>query len=145
MTNYPVRTLYKPTSRVRKSSKGPRKDHLTKLWRPIFFTKRLFKDNLFFEGRESIAGFAREGGPLDAFLEDADSSIPSWENTVIRGFLQTRQPQSGPVRYQARARLDDREHNTVYQRGNSEWLTSSALRDFLSLPVPLLRTFRFQS
>jgi hypothetical protein len=129
--------IQQASRRIRKLSKAPRKEQRTKLWRPIFSTKRTFEDDPFFEARESIAGFEREGGPLDAFLEDADSSIPSWQQTVIREFLQNRQPQNGSVRDLARARLDDREHNTGGARTNPEWLTASSLRDFLSLPVLL--------
>jgi hypothetical protein len=131
----PVRTLSETTGRVKKSSNRPRKNHLMKRWKPIFSTKRVFEDVPFFEARESIAGFERAGGPLDAFLEDAESSIPSWEMTVIREFLRTRKPQTGPERDLARARLDDREYDTGRPRTNPEWLTSSGLRDFLSLPV----------
>jgi hypothetical protein len=137
MCFYPNHTLSKTTVIARKLRKSPRKDRLTKRWRPIFSVKRLFDDIPFLEARESILGFEREGGPLDAFLEDADSSIPSWEINIIREFLQTKEPQSGGVRNLARARLDDREYNTAYQRKNPEWLTSSDLREFLSLPVLL--------
>jgi hypothetical protein len=112
-----------------------RKDHQTKRWGPVFSTKRPFEDDPFFEARENIPGFEREGGPLDAFLEDADSSIPSWEMAVIEAFLKTRTPQTGPLQSLARARLDDREYNTGSHRQHSEWLTSSDLRDLLSCPV----------
>jgi hypothetical protein len=139
----PIRTMSKATGRVKKSSKRPRNAHLTKRWKPVFSIKRLFDDVLFFEARESIPGFERDGGPLDAFLEDADSSIPSWEITVIREFLQTKEPKSGTVRDLARARLDDREHDTGKPRKNPEWLTSSGLRDFLSLPVLLPRAYLY--
>jgi hypothetical protein len=130
-----------PASKARKPRRCARNDRQAKKWRSVFSTRRRFEDTLFFEDRESIAGFERAGGPLDAFLEDADSSIPSWEMTVIREFLQARKPQPEPVRESTRARLDDREHKTGIQRGNSEWLTASALRDFLSLPVLLPRTY----
>jgi hypothetical protein len=135
MSFHSVRTLSRAPGGVSKRSKRARKDHLTKRWRSVFSIKRLFEDNPFFEARESIAGFEREGGPLDAFLEDADSSIPSWEMTVIRHFLQTKKPRSEPARDLARARLDDREHNTGNQRKNPQWLTTSGLRNLLSLPV----------
>jgi hypothetical protein len=138
---YPVRTLSKAAEKARKRSASTRKDRRTKRWRPIFGIKRPFEDTFFFEARESIAGFTREGGPLDAFLEDAESSIPSWEMTVIRQFLQTRKPQSGLGRELARARLDDREHNTEHRREYPEWLNSSGLRGLLSLPVLLPRVF----
>jgi hypothetical protein len=127
-----IPTVFRAADKKKKS----RKNRQTK-WRTIFSTRRRFEDTLFFEDRESIAGFERAGGPLDAFLEDADSSIPSWEMTVIREFLQARKPPNGPLRKVARARLDDREYITGYQRGNHEWLTSSGLLDFLSLPVLL--------
>jgi hypothetical protein len=145
MCFYPVRTRPKATGKVRKPSKSLRKDHLMKRWRPIFGIKRPFEDVPFFKARESITGFDREGGPLDAFLEDAESSIPSWETTVIMEFLQTRKPETGPMRYLARARLDDREYNTPYRRENPEWLTSSGLRHFLRLPVLLPRSSTLQS
>jgi hypothetical protein len=117
------------------------KDHPTKQWRPIFSIKRPFEDNLLFEARENIAGFEREGGPLDAFLEDADSSIPSWEMTVIKEFLRTRNQQTGPVPDLARARLDDREYSTRVHRQHPEWLTSGDLRILLNRPVFFPHTY----
>jgi hypothetical protein len=139
MLRYKVSTLSKAADEARRRNVSSRKDRHTKQWRPIFSIKRPFEDTPFFEARESITGFDREGGPLDAFLEDAESSISSWEMTVIREFLQARKPQTGPMRDLARARLDDREYNTAYRRENPEWLTPSGLRDFLSLSVFLPR------
>jgi hypothetical protein len=139
MPFYRVPTLPRAADKEKNSSRCEKKNRQTKQWRPIFSTRRRFEDTFFFEDRESILGFERAGGPLDAFLEDADSSIPSWEMIVIREFLRTRKPSDGPLRGFARARLDDREHISGYQRGNHEWLTSSGLLDFLSLPVLLLR------
>jgi hypothetical protein len=143
---YPKRSdserRHRASKAYRKSWNAPQKTRRTKRWRPVFAMKRPFEDSLFFEARESIAGFERVGGPLDAFLEDADSSIPSWETTVIREFLQNRTPPSGLVQELARARLDDREYSTGYKRGNPEWLTSNGLRDHLTLPVRLLHALR---
>lgn len=118
----------------RKIRKLPRKQTIgpqTKRWRAVFFTKRLFCDKLFFTARECIIGFEREDGPLDSFLEDAESSIPAWEMTVIIEFLRTNKPYSTSARHLARARLDDREHGSGQCRDHPEWLTSNQLQDAL--------------
>jgi hypothetical protein len=107
----------------------------TKQWRPIFFTKRPFKDIPFFEAYETIEGFQRDYGALATFLDDDESSVPSWEMTIIARFLKIKYPENGPPRTLARARLDDREHGSDKPRQNSEWLTPDQLQDALSLPV----------
>ncbi|KAH4056241.1 hypothetical protein HBH98_032090 [Parastagonospora nodorum] len=108
-----------------------RRENQSKRWRKVFLTKRLFYDEPFFTARECITGFEREDGPLDAFLEDAESSIPAWEMTVIIDFLQSKRPYSTSIRHLARARLDDREHGSGQCRDHPEWLTSNQLHDAL--------------
>jgi hypothetical protein len=123
------------TTKPRKYRKNSRKGSQLKKWKPIFFTKRPLEDSLFFDARESIEGFEREGGPLDAFLEDSESSVPSWEMSVIARFLRTGDSHVGPARTLARARLDDRKFDSDKCRNYPEWLTPSQLRDALALPV----------
>jgi hypothetical protein len=111
-----------------------RKKRQKKLWKPIFFTRRPFEDLSFFEAREIIADFERDGGPLDAFLQDTESSIPSWETSVVKQFLLTRQPHPTSSSI-ARARLDDREYSSGRCRESPEWLIASELRQALEIQV----------
>jgi hypothetical protein len=122
-------------SKSKKPRKGPKRKRQIKQWNPIFFTKRPFEDRPFFEARESIAGFEREGGPLAAFFEDVESSIPSWEMTVIKHFLQTYETWVKPASNVARARLDDREHGSGRCRQDLGWLTPMELQRALETQV----------
>lgn len=121
--------------RFDQSRKGPRRERQTKRWKSIFFNRRRFEDIPFFKARENIESFEREGGPLDAFLEDTESSTPSWERIVIKNFLQAQTSRATPAPTLARARLDDREHGSGEIRKNSEWLTPSQLRHALDFQV----------
>ncbi|KAH3954923.1 hypothetical protein HBI81_077290 [Parastagonospora nodorum] len=130
-TQYGLRSSPHISRRIRKLPRKQFIDPQTKRWRDVFFTKRLFYDEPFFTARECITGFEREDGPLDAFLEDAESSIPAWEMTVIIDFLQSKRPYSTSIRHLARAKLDDREHGSGQCRDHPEWLTSNQLHDVL--------------
>jgi hypothetical protein len=124
-------------NKSRNRRKGSKRKRQIKQWNPIFITKRPFKDSPFFEARESIKGFEREGGPLEAFFEDIESSIPSWEMTVIKHFLQTHKTWVIPAPIVACARLDDREHGSGRCRQDLEWLTPIELQRALEIQVIL--------
>ncbi|KAH8726341.1 hypothetical protein GQ44DRAFT_771521 [Phaeosphaeriaceae sp. PMI808] len=98
-------------------------------WKAIFFTKRPYEDMTLLEASKSIEGFERKGGPLGMFLQEAESSVPSWDSTVITQFLRS---QTTSTQFVARAWLDDRSYQSKQKRLYPMWLTPTELRQALS-------------
>jgi len=116
---------------------SPPKRVPTRLWNPILSTYRPLEDLPLVLFIDSIPNFERE--TLDYFLEDGESTIPSWKAEALQGFLCSGSPTSLQP---ARARLDDRAYSTGERRNyGQEWLTPEVLRDLLladvgSIPSP---------
>lgn len=113
---------------MRKQIRIVRRERQVRYWNAIFSTHRPLKDLPFFQTREYIPGFERDF--VAAFLQDSESSIPSWKCAVLEKFFKSGSDKF--IQNPARARLDDREYKSKTRRqypGYPEWLTPELLRD----------------
>lgn len=114
-------------------AKIPRKVQSSKRWKKLFHADRKFQDKLFFDTRADPAEDIER--IVDTFFEEFETTIPSWELHVVREFFKATKWSSAGDQDQARAKLDDRDRDTLAKRTYPRWLTPQALCDFLVVQV----------
>lgn len=92
-----------------------------------------FVDKGFFETRNVI--LEKETEILDEFYIDFESTIPSWDISVVRKFFRNYKTVDTESQNQGRAKLDGRCYATKLQRKYPDWLIPAELQHHLGIQV----------
>ncbi|KAJ8113691.1 hypothetical protein OPT61_g4239 [Boeremia exigua] len=118
-------------SQVKSRPRASLRTRARKKWPEEFSQVRPFVDRRFFEDRNVIV--EKDTDLLEKFNVDFESSIPSWDISVLRKFCRIQTAFKSDFWRRSRAKLDGRSCSTKLQREYPDWLTPAELQHHLSV------------
>ena len=115
-------------------------------WNPIFATRNRTRNSRHYSFLQFLKELAVERDVLEAFLQDAESSVPSQQFEVqrARNFLRQTLSEESIHHRPIRAWVESRKKSTEHCKVRAEWFTYDKFSEYLTetvgqIPIPISR------